>query len=101
MAVHPGERSRIASTLGRFRLTTLGMFGLALVAAFLTVTFWMNAPQPPPNHVLMPGVESGGLGLTRAEWDKRYGPGQNSTSRASMYTVGPGLSNPSTVFPQP
>lgn len=73
--------------LGRFRLTPLRFVGLALVAAFLAFAFWMNAPQPPLDRVLLPGVESGGLGLTRTEWDERYGPGTAVGLSSGEYTM--------------
>jgi hypothetical protein len=92
---------RIAPLLKRFRPTPLRVVGLALLAAFFGFAYWMNAPQPRLDYASAPRIESSGLGLTRIEWNERYGPSNDSNITAGRYAVGPVLSSPTTMFLQP
>lgn len=89
MAVHPGERGRIAAMLGRFRLTTLGVLGLVACTMFLASLYWTNVPPGVAAAPILTNIESGGVGLTRAEWNQRQGTVGDAVGSTVRHMVAP------------
>jgi hypothetical protein len=57
-----------------------------VVLVSLTVACTRERP-PVAETAVLPAIESGGLGLSQTEWDRRFGPPNNSSEGSAFYRV--------------